>query len=193
MVFSFLFNQKEAGSIRTNYEEPGSFRDLNLDQLVEAVTANKEEYNLKQYFYTPLHTIDDILYRQEVFRDLENDALFKSIKYFGEQMRTIRRYIGLAEKLDYRYQKERWFLEAVDIYCKAVACLINDLNSTDIRSRGLSSFRNYLNRYTNTGFFNSLQREARQIKEDLSGIKYCVNINGTTVKVSKYNMEKDIT
>ena len=36
-------------------EEPACFGDLHLDQVLASMTAGREDYDLKPFFYTPLH------------------------------------------------------------------------------------------------------------------------------------------
>ena len=36
-------------------EEPACFSDLHLDQVLASMTAGREDYDLKPFFYTPLH------------------------------------------------------------------------------------------------------------------------------------------
>ena len=115
---SILF---ERGHGEENRGAPECLGDLNLDQVIDAITAGKEEYELRPFFYTPLQTPGAIAYRHAVMRDLEDKALFEAIGRFAQAMRTRREYMALAERLGNRYQRERWFLEAVEIYCGAVA------------------------------------------------------------------------
>ena len=61
-------------------------------------------------------------------RDLENETLLENIKSFAQKMSNMRRYLAMIDKLYYKYHKEGWFLEAVEIYCDAVNCLAHDLS-----------------------------------------------------------------
>ena len=77
-------------------EEPVFFADLNLNQIIDAIVAGKEEYNLKPFFYTPLSETDSIKYRQEIMLDLENKTLFRHITSFAESMQNIRKQLSIV-------------------------------------------------------------------------------------------------
>jgi len=188
---SILFEKTEDSIIEETLEAPIFFVDLNLDQIIEAITSRKQEYNLKPFFYTPLNDIDAVKHRQEVFRDLENQTLFEPIKSFAENMRVMRRHLALADKLYYKYHKEGWFLDAVDIYCEAVNCLVHDLFVVDLKSRGFLAFREYLTNYAKSAGFALLLEETKKLKADLSSVKYCLSIKGNCVKVRNYKSETD--
>ncbi|MGN6730456.1 MAG: MutS-related protein, partial [Candidatus Binatia bacterium] len=108
MSFSILFPSTEHK--KETAQAPDFVADLNLDQVVDAITAGKEEYNLKPFFYMPLHDADLIRYRQEVMQDLENSVLFEVVKSFADEMRSMRQHLAQADKLYYRLQKQSWFL-----------------------------------------------------------------------------------
>src|SRR5581483_423953 len=91
-------------------EAPEFFGDLNLDQIVASVTAGRDEYNLKPFFYAPLRSVEAICYRHEVMRDLENEALLGHVRTFSRKLRTMRESLAQADKLYYERQKQRWFL-----------------------------------------------------------------------------------
>ena len=101
MVFNSILNENENSSKQEITEAPNFFRDLNLDQIVNSITAGKEEHNLKSFFYTPLNTIKLITYRHEIFQDLENKILFEYIKLFTKKMNTLHLYLSLTGNLHY--------------------------------------------------------------------------------------------
>ncbi|NOX98193.1 MAG: DNA mismatch repair protein MutS [Verrucomicrobia bacterium] len=192
MIFhSILFERAEDGIKKETLEAPAFFVDLNLDQIIDAITADKQEYNLKPFFYTSLNDIDAIKYRQEIMQELGNKSLLENIRSFALKMNTMRRYLTLIDKLYYKYHKEGWFLEAVEIYCDAVNDLVHDLSLVDLKSRGFLAFREYLTDYANSGRFTSLLAETKKLKAGLSEIKYCLLIKGNRIKVRKYESEID--
>jgi len=176
---------------RKRLEAPDFFVDLNLDQIIDAVTAGREEYDLKPFFYTSLKDFSAIEYRHEIFRDLEDKKLFEDITSFSQKMRTIRERLAKAEKLHYKYHRERWFLETVEIYCDAVRDLVRDLSLADLKSRGLLAFREVVMAYASSEAFQSLLAETRKLFDDLSWVQYCMLIKGSSIKVRKYESEID--
>ncbi len=192
MVFqSILFKPDEDGVTKEAVEAPSFFVDLNLDQIINAITAGKQEYDLAPFFYTPLHDIDAIWYRHEIFRDLENKNLFECIQSFTKKMRIMREHLAQAEKLYYRSQRKSWFLDAVGIYCDAVTSLAHDLSLIDMKARGFLAFRAYLANYAGSDRFTSLLAETKQLKADLATVRYCLLIQNNRITVRKYENEID--
>ena len=172
-----------------NASPPDYFRDLFLDQIINSITANRQEYNLKPFFYTPLHDVDTISYRQEIMQDMENERLMEKIKAFSESMARLHSYLNLVEKLSFIHHRNGWLLEAALVYCFAVHDLERDLASIELKSRGLLAFRRVLAGYVQSERYLSLQTEATSVKSRLSEVKYSVVIQTGRFFVRKYEGE----
>jgi DNA mismatch repair ATPase MutS len=188
---SILFARAEEDVGTETVEAPEFFADLNLDQIVAAVTSGKEEYNLTPFFYVPLHDVDAVTSRHEVMQDLENTRLFGDIKAFAQSMHAMRAHLAELEKRYYEHQNERWFLDAVNLYGEAVNRLARDLSVATLNSRGLRDFRDYLARYASSEPFTSTVKEAKRLLVELSTIRYSVFIQGLRVEVRHYAGEPD--
>src|SRR6266542_2226791 len=171
--------------------EPAFFSDLNLDQVVESITASRADYDLKPFFYTPLPDVDAVGYRHAVLRDLEKDAVFEAVRAFAQQMRSMREHLAQADKLHYRYQKERWFLDAVGIYCQAVGALADELAVLDLESSGLVGFRDHVAGYTRSEAFTGLASQAQALDDALATVRYSIHIKGNRVRVDRYQDQAD--
>jgi DNA mismatch repair protein MutS len=194
LTIAFISILSERSDLKKETSEvPTFFSDLNLDQIIGAITANKKEYNLKPFFYTSLRDAETIYYRHEVMRDLEDPKLMACIKAFAEKMVIVRRYLGLIEKLDYNYHKKGWYLDTALAYCEAVTELERNLSQAEVKSRGFLAFRQYVTSYVHSDRLQALLREAREVKGGLSGVKYCVIIQTGKFKVRKYEDETDYT
>jgi len=188
---SILFDESDISTVVDGRETAELFTDLNLDQTVASITAGREEYNLTPFFYMPLSRVETINYRHDILRDLENEALLGHVRSFAQKMRAMRGHLTQADKLHYTLQQQRWFLEAADIYCNAVACLTHDLRLANVRSRGFLALGEYLTHYTKSPEFASLAADTQKLKADLSAIRYCLHLKGKRIKVSGYDSEPD--
>lgn len=188
---SILFEQPASGAGLDGQQEPDFFSDLNLDQVLELMTASRKQYDLKPFFYAPLHDVAAVRYRHEVLRDLEQPAVLESVRKFAETMRQMREHLAQAEKLRYSLQKQAWFLDAVEIYCQAVCSLAEELGGLDLTSGGFQGLRDYLAGYAAAERFTSLAAQTRALKEALARVRYTVRTNGARVTVSNYEGEPD--
>jgi DNA mismatch repair protein MutS len=190
---SILFEESDDAMKRETREAPAFFGDLNLDQIINAITADWKDYDLAPFYYTQLNDLDTIAYRQKVMQDLEDKVLLQAVKSFSGQMRAMRKRLDQAKNLYYKYAIERCFVGAVEIYCEAVERLSRDLRALDLKSRGLRAFRDYIREYVASISFPKLVAEVGKVKSDLSAINYCLVIKDAGVTVRSYNAENDYT
>jgi DNA mismatch repair protein MutS len=188
---SILFDSDEERYSAQSAAAPTFFTDLNLDQIIDAVTANWAEYDLKPFFYFSLNRAEAIRYRHEVFQGLENPVLCDQVKSFARHMLDVRVHVSLAKKLYYPFHKEGWFLHAVNIYCDAVRQLATDLAGTQLSSRALTAVRDFLASYVASQDFTSLLQAAKQLTVDLSRVSYSVLIRDSSLTVRSYESEVD--
>jgi DNA mismatch repair protein MutS len=188
--YSILFEKPE-DRVDEPTAPPEFFGDLNCDQIVDAITAGKDEYNLKPFFYSCLSRVDAIEYRQEVMADLENEYVFKRINIFAAQMREMRANLARVGKMHYLEQKQAWLLDAVENYGQSIKSFATDLSNADLKSPGLIGLRDYLISYAASAPFISLVSEMGKLKVDLATIKYSILIKGSSFTVRKYDSEID--
>ncbi|MBI4011014.1 MAG: DNA mismatch repair protein MutS, partial [Candidatus Rokubacteria bacterium] len=191
MFHSILFESRADGIDTESVEAPDCLADLNLDQIIAAITASKGEYDLTPFFHMPLHHVDAVTFRHEVMQDLEDAGVLDDIKAFAQSMRVVRGHLAQLEQRYYDRQKERWFLDAVNLYGDAVNRVVRDLSAARLSSRGLLAFRDYLVRYASSERFTSLLEEAKRLAAELASIRYSVLIRGPRVDVRHCAGEPD--
>lgn len=197
---SILFPGNEGSTLQEIREIPAYFHDLNLDQIVEAIVADRQEYDIKPFFLKPLHHPDPIRYRQEVMRDLECGPLFQRIKTFAGYIHKVTAGVQqiagyLAEPQSYQcnYLVKGRLLNSIAVYCETINDLMSAIASFDLKSQGLLAFRQYISAYVRTEAFMVLGAETNVMKAELAQVRYCMLIKNTTIKVKKYEQEPDHT
>ena len=166
--------------------------DLNFDQVVASVVADREEPELlTSLLYRQLHDVDSVYYRQEVFKDLDDRRLLQALASFSGRIREVLAHLDQLENMREPYQREGWHLDAAAIYCAATRALAGELSSTQPASRGLGAFRRYLDGYVTSAPFSSLEADTNSRKQALERVKYCTRIRGGRVDVTRYDGEPD--
>lgn len=193
-----LFKSSPPPQLQT--EVPAYFTDLSLDRIVASITAGRREYDLKPLFYTPLTSADEIRFRQEIMRDLEESSLFETVKSFSRAIYLVE--IGLASMEKnaaqpgagpWGYLEKGELLEYACTYCNNIDQLTAYFSGAALSSEGLRAFREFLLSYTASREYKALRAESTARKAELTDVQYCLLIKDGGVKVRKYDGEEDCT
>ncbi|HTS10823.1 MAG TPA: hypothetical protein VMH00_01775 [Candidatus Limnocylindrales bacterium] len=192
MSFESILFEESSYATEETIEAPSFFADLNLDQAVEAITAEFKEYELRPFYYTPLHELSAIRYRQEIFQDLDQTEAMQAVRLFSEKMRLMRACLDQSKRFrDYKHAKTRRFLAAAETYASAVEAFARALSAFDAKSQGLRGLRAYLSEYVASAGFRGLAMETAKLKEDLAAITYSLLIGEGSITVRDYCGESD--
>ncbi|VAW17510.1 MutS domain protein, family 5 [hydrothermal vent metagenome] len=182
---SILGAPEAAENWRASTTQPEYFEDLNLDQIVLALISGRDEYDLAEFFYTPLTSVEAIDYRLEVFGDLENKDVLAAVNDFCAAMRLQRRTHTEANELYQRYQKEILFVDGVEIYTEALLAFSAALSFLPLKSAGLKGLRIALERSVKSQDFRQLVAEIAALKAALAKVKYTMQIRAGKVIIRK--------
>ena len=188
---SILFSSASHEAAGLPPQPPDVARDLNLDQIIAAVTAGHDALELQPTFYAPLRDPDQIAYRHEVMRDLESSPVMARIRAFLAAIRAVRETLARAAKVYHQRQKDRVFVDAVGLYVAEVEALARDLPALPLRSRGLRGFAAYVADQAASSAVSRLREDGDKAKALLAAIRYCVAIRGDSVTVRAYAEEAD--
>ena len=166
--------------------------DLRLDQVIEAAAAKAAEYEMVASLLSqPVSDAGILTYRQKMFHDLEDAALFEAAKAFASRMREVRAHLVQLAGMRSAQQRQGRFLDAAAIYCDAVQNLAADLASRRLASPGLLALRDYLAGYLDSAAFARLAADTTDRRKELAQVRYLVRIKGLRVDVSRYDGEAD--
>lgn len=169
--------------------ETSLFSDLNLDQIFSAALYHKEEYELTEFFYTPLCTKSEVYYRQKVMQDLVAGHMQSCINIFAEKMRDSRQWEDQAEKSYDPHSANSLHLRSISTYIEAVKKLRLEITEKKPRSNGLNTFLSYVNEYVESDTFTLMCQEVDQIIHEFESIDYTLHIKGNDINIRPYNQE----
>jgi hypothetical protein len=172
-------------------QDPEALHDLNLDQVVSSILSGRDAYELTPFFHAPTRDLDVLARRHEVFRDLEQAATRAAVEAFSAELRRVRRFLGMVETQRYRYERERWLLDAATLYHGAVTDLRASLDDVELGSRGLQELHAFLHGYTRSERFRRLVADTHHVSELLGGVRYTVRLDGARITVAQFDDESD--
>jgi len=198
MFYSILFPAQEYYGKPRQTEAPACFTDLDLDQIFGPVLQSTAEFDLEEYFYTPLQDPGVLNYRQDVMRELEKEEFrillvdfSNSIYWTGKYMKEIRSSLNSGDSWRDNYLTRGQMLDYADRYCHAVSFLNDAFSKQTFHSEGLCNFAEYLSAYCMSGDFTGLYSHVKRMRAEFSTVKYCMLIKNGTIRVRKYEGQAD--
>jgi len=183
MEFKSIIYNDSANSRKLNSNN-SILDDFSLRDIFKGIIGSVKNDDLDDFLSRPLDNLDNILYRQEVFKDLEIPQIRTTMTQFVKRSSQILYNIDALNDFD-DLQRERWLLDSVSLYCKSLIDLLNNMSKFSMKSRGFSGLSGYLDNYIKSDEFKSLLKETDDLETGLSAIKYLMNIKGVKITVRK--------
>lgn len=171
--------------------DPVYFTDLAIDRVLDSVLKNAESYNLRPLFRQLPKSLHVIKYRNDVLKDLSSAPLNGAAQAFCQSMAVMRRHLALADKSFNKYQAAFFSLQAMSVYCQAVAGLESAFSATPPTSDGLIEFAAAVRDYVLSKGFVDLSQETQLHQKALSEIIYTVLFDESSITVRPFSDEPD--
>lgn len=168
--------------------------DLALDQVFAGIS--QEAPRATQAFGRLLGSLDEVGYRQAVFRGLEDAPLRAAVEGFLKDAADCARRDEASAKAHTRFESELWHLRAVVVYVMAVEAfaerLVETLSASGITSEGWEGLARYVGEYRASPVFGALEAEALAIDDQLARLRYNALIRGGKVTIAATDDEPDL-
>lgn len=166
---SILFRDSEKAVAN---REPSFFRDLHLHSIMERILAlSEEKADILSYFYTLPDTIEDVYYRQEIYRDLTCLPVREWVLSLCQKMQFAIDRQDMAAQTNDTLVRAAYFLEASMEYGRGIEEFVTSPIRQEIHSQGLQDFFAYISEewksLQENGFYRALD-EAGEIWESLT-------------------------
>ncbi len=140
--FSLLFPD---GSPSYRSTPPVFFEDLQLEGIFRAIVSKYMEFDIRKYFYTIPDSLDIVRYRQDIYRDLEqNENMLSGLKKYTNRLLTCEKCFRFYQQAEDELKKGSYLLLTCQNYFEALELLRNTLNEAELVSEGLLTCRRLL-------------------------------------------------
>ena len=163
---------------------PNYIIDLKLDGIINAIISKYREFPLIRYFYTLPESENTVIYRQEIFKDLENNPrLLKCCKSFTGNIIEMQKTLELAESIDDPVKKGSYLLISGRHYCNAINGMQRELAQADIKSTGLLELRNILQKSNEDVEFESFSTRVDEAYGEFKKLRITLSMNDNEIQV----------
>lgn len=154
---------------------PEFFADLNLDPLIVEMGNGFEPYDLREYYYRMPKEKEDILYRQEVLKELDPE-MEERITGFYRAVKKSQTYEQYAEDTEDGESSAHWHLLAAHLYYTALDELMAYLETKGQMVDGWDGFYRMCSEQTARGDYKESHDLVLAIYWKISEIRYTMRI-----------------
>nr|MCR5706485.1 hypothetical protein [Acholeplasmatales bacterium] len=180
---SILFINDEKVN-KYSYTDP-MFNDLNLDDIISEVVRKAKLFNIKDYFYMPLTNKDDILYRQEVFKDLEDKRVFDALNLFSYTMNRKLNELKESKTVKFNAYKNIFLKKKIEDVLEILNQFLDTMKGLTYSSRAIKMMVQYITNYLDSEKVKFVISDMALIKEEMKKVKYRLAFEGGAIKISK--------
>lgn len=179
--FSLLFLEK---CRKFDSTPPVFFVDLQLEEVCRAIVSKYMEFDIRKYFYTIPDTIETIRYRQDIYRDLENnEEMILSLKKYTNRLLTCEKCFRFYRQVEDEVKKGSYLLLTCQNYLTALELLRETLQKAEITSEGLTECRRILEEKFSDTEFEDFCKNVKKCFSDMEKMKLTLLIRDKEISV----------
>lgn len=156
---------------KENYKIPSYFKDLNLDQVIDKILLEDNDSLLIETFQVLLQDREAILYRQDIFRDLEHENVYQAILRLQSCISQVYRIREYATKANHPIQYQKYMLDAMVLYYDGISGFLEE-TAFILKSAGLTRLHSLYTAYASSQTFLKLREKSKTLNERIEAVKY---------------------
>ncbi len=165
------------------YKNYRYMKDLNVDDIVSRLSRGKQEFELDKLYKERLNNLDHIYYRQQIFRDIEDEDVYNGFSAFSTDIVNLGKAKDSTTRVYDENQRNWYKMNEVSLYVKLSEKLNDIFNNSPIASKGLLKYKKLINEYIASPGFQEMKSRLNEIYDELSQIHYTVRIRGNVLEV----------
>ena len=185
---SILFSKEE--KVNSYNENDIIFNDLNLDDIIAEILRRAKLFDIKPYFYKTLVDKDDILYRQEVFKDLEDQNVFDALNLFSYTMNRKLGELKDSKSVKFSVYKSVVLKKKIEDVLQILRQFLDTMSKLEYKSRALKMMTEYIKAYLDSEKVKFVLNDMALITEEMKKVKYRLSFENGSIKISKDDDEK---
>lgn len=185
-VFKLVGNRMVQITDASNSNErklPSCFIDLNINQIMDRILLEDSDDFLTEIFYELIYDKALIIYRQDIFKDLEEPLIYDSIQSFHYTITQVLQRMAFANQADHPIQKSKYLLDAIDFYQSGILNLIHALE-TQALSAAFHQLLCILKEACEESSFINMRKQAIALKQQIENIYYNLTLSGDRIRLS---------
>jgi stalled ribosome rescue protein Dom34 len=162
----------------------GSIKDLCIDKIINEIVSIHESEEIREFFRMQAKDHDEVIFRQDVFKDLADPEIREAAVNFLKRFKTHRVYLSNAGSVSQKQSSLKWHLDAAYYYCCAVSGLDRELDGICYISQGLERFHKAVRNYRNTEEYLLLEKDTYACHSLVSSVRYQLELDLSQYRIS---------
>lgn len=179
--FSLLFPE---GNTEFVSQQPVFFGDLQMEGILKAILSRYSGFDLQKFFYTIPGSVNTISYRQDIYRDLENnDFLILVFKRFSDKMVESETCYQYFRQMEDEIKRGSYLLMACRHYLAAFKLLRDSLEKADIASKGFQALQEILDEMNAKREFVELNKLVETVFSYMDELKLTLLLSKKEIRI----------
>ena len=181
-MFSLL-NKTDPVRKETESNSRVFFLDLNLDQILDKVTADWGEDTRAIYDDFPENSETED-YRREIYRDIKKPEVYSAMTEYYGKIKERKLFAKRREKAYETLQTQAWYLRETCSYIDTMEALKESLEKSPLSSEGMKGFLTFISECVSEDDYKTLKEEAIALRSELAAFRVLITYEKEKITIT---------